>query len=319
MFKGKYNQSLSHRLMISDTYRTLSYHKAINQQVTTDDIVIDFGTGSGILALMALKAGAKFVYCVERKQEARHLANLILTNNGYTNYKIFSNHYELIQQVQNADVIISESVGDHLIENASMKIFLNLCEHYKPRTTIPIELSLQVYPEVVTRINKGLEQVEKTVDINLDPIKDAVLINPLLDTSYFEGNKNIDEYWQIKNFNYSVDEGETIIKYNVFPLSFENNKFTDDGYVKFNFSINTNGLSEYGILLYWVARLTEDVTITNHPSRQEDMNHSYYQRIINIHNPKKKDTNTIQLILDIDFDDEVNEDLPCQNLKIKIK
>jgi hypothetical protein len=271
MFKGKYNQSLSHRLMISDTYRTLSYHKAINQQVKTDDIVIDFGTGSGILALMALKAGAKFVYCVERKQEARQLANLILTNNGYTNYKIFSNHYELIQQVQDADIIISESVGDHLIENASMKIFLNLCQHYKPRTTIPIELSLQVYPEVVTRINKGLEQ------------------------------------------------GETIIKYNVFPLSFKNNKFTDDGYVKFNFSINTNGLSEYGILLYWVARLTEDITITNHPSRQEDMNHSYYQRIINIHNPKKKDTNTIQLILDIDFDDEVNEDLPCQNLKIKIK
>ena len=319
MFKGKYNQSLSHRMMIGDTYRTLSYHKAINQQVKPNDIVVDFGTGSGILALMALKAGAKFVYCVERKQEARKLAEIILTNNGYTNFKIFVNQYELMKNVKSADVIISESVGDHLIENVSMRIFLDLCNHYKPRTTIPVQLSLHVYPGIVTRANAGLKVVEDTVDIDLSPIKDAVLTNPLLDTAYFEGNKNIDDYWQIEKFNEQPDAGQTIIDYTVSPLSFKTNKFTEDGYVKFETQVNTKNLSEYGVLLYWKAKLTDDIVITNHPSRQANMNHSYYQRIINIHNPDKKKINTIQIILDIDFDDEVNEDLPCQNLKIKVK
>ena len=86
----------------------------------------------------------------------------------------------------------------------------------------------------------------------------------------------------MKLFKDLNDAGQTIIDYTVSPLSFKTNKFTEDGYVKFETQVNTKNLSEYGVLLYWKAKLTDDIVITNHPSRQANMNHSYYQRIVNL-------------------------------------
>lgn len=43
-------------------------------------IVLDVGTGSGILAIWAAQAGAKKVYAVEATQMARHARNLVVGN-----------------------------------------------------------------------------------------------------------------------------------------------------------------------------------------------------------------------------------------------
>ena len=50
---------------LSDIPRTTAFQRAINQSVKEGDIVLDSGTGSGILALFAAKAGAKKVVSLE--------------------------------------------------------------------------------------------------------------------------------------------------------------------------------------------------------------------------------------------------------------
>jgi predicted RNA methylase len=54
-----------HLEMLLDEYRLNVYGEAIHECVCPGDVVVDMGTGTGILALMAAQAGASRVYTVE--------------------------------------------------------------------------------------------------------------------------------------------------------------------------------------------------------------------------------------------------------------
>src|SRR5215470_20289620 len=51
--------------MLEDRIRTSRFIQAIRRTVQPGDVVVDLGTGSGILALAAAQAGAKRVYAIE--------------------------------------------------------------------------------------------------------------------------------------------------------------------------------------------------------------------------------------------------------------
>jgi predicted RNA methylase len=51
--------------MLRDQRRTKSFLEAVRNVVSPGDVVIDIGTGTGILAAAAAQAGARHVYAVE--------------------------------------------------------------------------------------------------------------------------------------------------------------------------------------------------------------------------------------------------------------
>ena len=59
-----YAQLYHQKQMLADHNRMAAYHSAIlgNSDVFKDKVVMDIGTGSGILAVWAAQAGAKKVY-----------------------------------------------------------------------------------------------------------------------------------------------------------------------------------------------------------------------------------------------------------------
>ena len=66
-----------HEEMLSDSVRVDTYHRGIHRNVQPGDVVLDLGTGTGLLAFMASRAGAKKVYAVEHSdfiQVAREIA-----------------------------------------------------------------------------------------------------------------------------------------------------------------------------------------------------------------------------------------------------
>ena len=110
---GRFDSSRVHVRMLNDYQRTMSYQKAIFETVTTNDIVIDIGTGTGILAATAALAGAKHVYAVELNTNMASLAQQLFERNGVADrITIINNHSTQIELPEKADVMISEIIGD---------------------------------------------------------------------------------------------------------------------------------------------------------------------------------------------------------------
>jgi len=72
-----------HLPMLADSQRNTAYAQAIEAQIRPGDIVLDIGCGSGILAMMAVRAGAKHVYAIEKDKLLASAAKEIIELNGY--------------------------------------------------------------------------------------------------------------------------------------------------------------------------------------------------------------------------------------------
>ena len=69
--------------MLHDDRRTGDYLAALAEAVRPGDVVLDIGTGSGVLAVAAARAGARRVYAVEASDIAE-VAERVFAANGVT-------------------------------------------------------------------------------------------------------------------------------------------------------------------------------------------------------------------------------------------
>jgi len=97
--------------MIADEQRMDAYVAALQRSITTDTVVLDIGTGTGVFAVLACQFGARHVYAVE-PSDAIHIARKIARENGYADRITFiqdlSTHVTLPER---ADVVISDLHG----------------------------------------------------------------------------------------------------------------------------------------------------------------------------------------------------------------
>jgi protein arginine N-methyltransferase 1 len=78
-----YLDPAEHAHMLLDPVRVEAYARAIAAVVRPGDVVIDIGTGTGVLAILAAKAGARRVYAIERSGVVE-LARKHVAENGLT-------------------------------------------------------------------------------------------------------------------------------------------------------------------------------------------------------------------------------------------
>ena len=71
---------VEHARMLHDERRTGDYVEALTQAVRPGDVVLDLGTGSGVLAIAAARAGARHVYAVEASDIAGVAERVFATN-----------------------------------------------------------------------------------------------------------------------------------------------------------------------------------------------------------------------------------------------
>ncbi|TDQ84160.1 Tfp pilus assembly protein PilF [Dongia mobilis] len=72
-----------HLPMINDSERNEAYSAALRRNVRPDDLVLEIGTGSGIVAMMAARAGARRVVTCEVLPAIAELAKSVIARNGY--------------------------------------------------------------------------------------------------------------------------------------------------------------------------------------------------------------------------------------------
>ncbi|TNE85502.1 MAG: hypothetical protein EP330_25805 [Deltaproteobacteria bacterium] len=132
-----------HRRMIGDESRMTSYRRALEATVRAGDRVVDAGTGTGVLALMAAQAGATEVIGIEASDLAA-LAEAIFSANGVNGQVIRGNFASV--DPGDADVIVTETFGALAFAERAAEDLAPLVARTSPRAVIPHAVSLHFAP-----------------------------------------------------------------------------------------------------------------------------------------------------------------------------
>ena len=101
---------LSHRLRLS------KFQRALQKVVKPESHVVDIGTGTGVLALIAAKAGARSVTAVDVNRESLNYAKKAAEINGFSQRINFVEaHFEDYVPEEQADIVVCEMLSSMLL------------------------------------------------------------------------------------------------------------------------------------------------------------------------------------------------------------
>jgi 16S rRNA G966 N2-methylase RsmD len=148
-----------HRQYLADQVRVSAFCRAVGEVVKPGDAVLDLGAGSGILGLLACRAGARRVYAIEAG-EVIELARELCHANGFQDRIVFiketSTRVELPERV---DVIVADQIGPFGFEAGLLEYFSDARERFlKPNgVMIPSHLELYVAPAECPELSDRVE------------------------------------------------------------------------------------------------------------------------------------------------------------------
>ncbi|KAJ2559785.1 hypothetical protein EV175_000170 [Coemansia sp. RSA 1933] len=188
----QYYAQLQHQQnMLQDYVRTSSYRSAIVGNKDTlfrDRLVMDVGSGSGILAFFAAQAEAKHIYAVEASGMAKKMKVILSAAKPPTGLEarnacladritVVNEKIEeprLLTEIPKVDVIISEPIGVLLVHERMLESFIYARDKF---------------------LRPGGAMMPSSGTIHLAPLSDAALWNETITKARF---------WQQKRF-YDVD------------------------------------------------------------------------------------------------------------------
>ena len=108
-----------------DSVRTSAYQHFMtsNSALFQDKVVLDVGTGTGILAFFAIQAGARRVYAVDASESAK-IAQVLVESNGLADrITVIQGRIEDLKLPERVDIIISEPIGTFFKQLGKVLLF----------------------------------------------------------------------------------------------------------------------------------------------------------------------------------------------------
>jgi SAM-dependent methyltransferase len=142
-YRMSYRDVAMHKVMLQDVIRTDAYKKSINAVVRPEHAVLDFGCGTGVLAMFAAQAGARKIIAVDRSPIVK-TAKEIAAQNDLDNIDFYHDDDQSLQLDEKVDVIVSEWMGHCLFYEAMLEPLLAIRDRYLAQdgVMIPAEVSL---------------------------------------------------------------------------------------------------------------------------------------------------------------------------------
>lgn len=167
------------RSILADPVRNTAFARAVKAVVRAGDVVVDLGSGTGFLAMLARRAGAERCYLIESDPDLARLSGEVLKRNRISQCTIIEAHSTDVTGVPKADVLMSETLGNFAYEENIIEGLKDARRFLKPRgRVIPRLLEQWAVPVVSDRVWQKIGSWDRIgMDLDFAPAKQRSLNN----------------------------------------------------------------------------------------------------------------------------------------------
>lgn len=238
-----------HRTLIADQVRIKAFHAALANVIRKGEtVVVDIGTGTGLLAFLAAKLGAKKVYAYEMN-EIGAVAEKLKGLNKLRNVELIPGRSTEIIDPPRGDVVVTETLGNFALEEFLVETMNDArARHVKPGgVLIPKFVSQFAAPVISARLHDELTAWDRIgYGLDFGPARVMSLNNVYIRTvkpgELLDGAKSASRWDHV---DFSVP-----------------NRMTRKG--ELNWTV-TKAATVYGLAIWWSAELSQGVTLATSP------------------------------------------------------
>ncbi|MBV8370839.1 MAG: 50S ribosomal protein L11 methyltransferase [Candidatus Eremiobacteraeota bacterium] len=165
-----------HAAMLADDVRNRQLARAIANVVRPGDVVVDVGAGSGLLSMLAARAGARKVYALEGSRFAG-VARALIERNGLSGVieVLQTSSFDFVPP-EPADVVLCETLGFAVFDERFRQ---NVCDArdrmLRPGgALLPRAVSVQAAPVVAPPEASAIARLDEILGFDFGPLADAV-------------------------------------------------------------------------------------------------------------------------------------------------
>ena len=238
-----------HRTLIADRVRIEAFNEALSRVVQKGKTTVaDIGTGTGLLAFLAAKLGAKKVYAYETAEIGAVAERLKALNRMKAVELIPGSSTEIIEPVR-VDVVVTETLGNFALEEFLVETMNDArARHLKPGgVLIPGLVEQFACPVVGPRLREELTAWDRVgYGLDLGPARDMSLNNVYIRTL------------QPAEL---LDDGRAAQRWDRVDFAVKN-RLARRGEMSWQL---TAPATVYGLAVWWTAELVPGVSLTTSP------------------------------------------------------
>ncbi len=253
-----FSRIYEHDRMLADSVRLDAYYRAINKHVVKSDVVVDLGTGTGILSFFAAMKNPEKVYAIDHSDIVEKARRVCADNDisGIEFLRINSRRFECPKAV---DVIIHEQIGDNLFDEDMVVNVIDLRDRVLKRggKILPGRFRFFVEPiKIKDGFRKPFLWEHKPYGINYEALKGEV--KQEVGPSYYR--KSLRPF----EFDYFLCEPRELYSFDLHTMRVRDmpNTFI------YERAVTKEGRLD-GLCVYFTAVFDDEIELSNSPEFQE--------------------------------------------------